>query len=261
MLLATATCALGDLSAGDLAVVAYNARNPDAFAWVALAEIPAGTTLKFTDASVFTNGNFRWVEHFTPLQAGPLTWSHTTNLLAGTVVRFDAASTNWSVGTRGGGHLRLSEGGDQVFIYTGSITNDGSDANWSGNPGAATMVFGLNYGETSWTNQNLGNSRSAIPGGLSSAANTAVHVGEQKNGYYSGRLSGTPAEIRALIADPSNWTGSGSRIDASGWPASFQILQEVPLFEFSRTHTPGDLPWIADRRHCDIIGRRRKEGS
>lgn len=237
------TCAA--LAAGDIAVVAYNSRNPDDFAWVALTEIPSNTTVHFTDASVYTNGNFRWVEHFTPLQAGPLGWTHTSNVAAGTIIRFDAATTNWSVGSKSGGCPAFSEAGDQVFAYTGSITNDDSDASWSGNPGAATLIFGLTFGATSWTNQGLDNSASDVPAGLSAVADTAVYAGNHKNAYYSGTLSGTPARIRALIADSANWTGSGSRIDASNWPVSFQVLQQVPLFEFSRLDPLLELPWPA----------------
>ena len=260
-LTACAVRAFGALAAGDIAVVAYNARNPDDFAWVALADIPSNTTVKFTDASVYTNGNFRWVEHFTPLQSGPLTWTHTSDVVAGTVVRLDGVTTNWSVGARSGGCPGLSEGGDQIFVYTGSITNDESDASWSGNPGAALLIFGLNYGESTWTNQGLGNSVSDVPVGLSIGADTAVHAGNHKNAYYSGTLSGTPARIRSLIADSGNWTGSGSHIDESNWPASFLVLQEVPLFEFSRLGISLELPWLADREERLPAAVQRREGA
>jgi hypothetical protein len=259
-----ALCAVqsfGALAAGDIAVVAYNARNPDDFAWVALTEIPSNTTLNFTDASVYTNGNFRWVEHFTSLQNGPLTWTHSSNVVSGTVIRFDAVTTNWSVGVCSGGRPGLSEGGDQLFVYTGSITNDESDASWSGNPGTAVLLFGLNYGESSWTNQDLGNSVSDIPSGLSIGANTAVHVGDHKNAYYSGTLSGTPAQIRARIANSSNWTGSGTHIDVSNWPSAFHVLQEVPLFEFSRLGISLNLPRLAGRGARPGPAQVRREGT
>ena len=44
----------GALAAGDVAIVAVNSSGSDDFAWVALTNIAAGTTLNFTDSQMLT---------------------------------------------------------------------------------------------------------------------------------------------------------------------------------------------------------------
>ena len=77
------------LGPGDVTIVAVNT-DDDSFAWVALREIPAGTTLHFTDSSV-SNGLFRWSEHLGDVVShGPLDWTLQAGLPAGTVVAIAA---------------------------------------------------------------------------------------------------------------------------------------------------------------------------
>jgi len=253
--LATVMCAVQGQAAPEVAIVAFNSKNPDEFAWVALSEIPADTVINFTDSSVYTNGNFRWGEHLqSGIGDGPLAWSHTYDLAIGTVVRFDGVSGTWSIGTVSKSPPQLSESGDQLFAYTGSITDDGS-GDWSGDPTSATVLFGLNFGNEGWTNDGLNSSISDIPSGISSAASTAVHVDSQKNGYYSGITTGGVDQILQAIADPNNWTTGGTRTDSSDWPQSFQVLPETLLFEFSETGPPRPRAlWTRVRRHQTAPG-------
>jgi len=73
------------LNVGDIAVVGFQADNPDAFAFVALVDIPTGTEVLFTDNGVRLNGEFRANE-------GILKWTAPEAIPAGTVI--PAAQSN-----------------------------------------------------------------------------------------------------------------------------------------------------------------------
>ena len=220
------------LIGGDVAIVAYNSDSPDAFAWVALTDIPSNTVMSFTDSSV-SNANFRWSEHLSAVQGGPLSWSHSNDVSRGTVVLLDESTTNWSIGNSSNDPPALSASGDQVFVYTGSIAyNGGLSGNYKGDPSGAIMVYGLNFGNEGWSDADS-TTRSSIPTGLSSASDTAAHVNDRDNGYYSGITTGSVNQLLDAIADPANWTTSDKYIDTSNWPSEFDILPETLLFEFS----------------------------
>ena len=229
-------CAVAQLQPGDLAIIAFNSDSPDDFAWVALRDIPAGTVLKFTDSSV-SNGYFRWSEHLASGSqkfglGGPLIWSNSVPLDRGIVVRFDATTTNWSLGQLAGNYPLLSSSGDQLFVYHGAITfNPGQPKGYEGDGQNAGMLFGVNFANGGWSSRG-GPNYSEVPFGLSVESLTAIHVGPRDNGYYAGITTGTVAEIRRAIADTNNWITSDSRIPSSRWPARFEILPEVPLVEF-----------------------------
>jgi hypothetical protein len=97
LLAASGVSAHAALSAGDLAIVAYNTDTTDSFAWVALTDIAANTTINFTDSSWQATA-FRPTEHLDV--GGPLTWTNTAALGAGSVVKFNGNVTKtWSIGT------------------------------------------------------------------------------------------------------------------------------------------------------------------
>lgn len=213
------------LIAGDIAVIAYRSDNPDAFAWVALTDIAAGTVVNFTDSSV-SNNLFRWSEHLDG--GGPLTWSHGDNVAAGTVISFHTNTSTWSLGTIGGSLLGLSNDGDQIFGYTGAITDlGGSDAH-RGDPSGAVMLYGLDFANGGWLTSGASSAgESYVPAGLSGVS--AVYIGNFDNGYYDGIVTGTPEELRVAIADPVNWILSNAVQDPASWKAdglTFTIIPE-----------------------------------
>ena len=223
----TTGSALAQLRAGDVAVVGFNTHGADEFAWVALRSIPANTTINFTDSSV-SNGWFRWTEHLGDAVAtpGPLRWSHTNALPVGSVVRWIfGAVTNWSVGRAAGGRMDLSQDGDQIIVYTGSITNSGpADSPWRGDPSAATMLFALDFANNGWgLVSNKETSTSMIPSGVSTNDGTAVYVGKKSDGYYSGPRTGTVMELRGAIANPTNWTTGLEAFSPTVWVESFTV--------------------------------------
>lgn len=216
-----------ELQPGDVAVVAVNTGGSDDFAWVALRDLPAGTVLNFTDSSV-SNGCFRWSEHFNVRGIpGPLTWSATGTVVAGSVVRFDGLNLEWSSGAIGGRVPDLSGSGDQLIVYSGMIASNGAfAAPWFGDPAVARMLFAVNIANSGWDNVTGGSTAlSFVPPGLSAAGATALHLGSKANAYYAGPLRGTPEALRAAMAVPSNWVTSNSAFVSASWPAAFEVLR------------------------------------
>lgn len=215
------------LQAGDVAVVAYNTDSPDAFAWVALRDLPSNTVIHFTNSSV-SNGWFRWGDHLgRVVSPGPLTWTSTNRVPAGTVVTWVSGTQKcWSVGLLSGGALTLSADGDQIIAYTGSITsNAAGTAPWIGDCSQATCLFALNFANPGWDNTAGGGpSTSFIPPGVSLAAGTAVHVNGQDNGYYAGPVTGVVARVRSALAAAGSWITSDLYLETNAWPVAFTIL-------------------------------------
>lgn len=209
----------GALAAGDVAIVAVNSSGSDDFAWVALTNIAAGTTLNFTDSSWqgTSPGSFRSTEHSGG--AAPLTWSSTSAVAAGTVIRYTGTTTNlWSLGTRGGTTIPLSTNGDQLFVFTGAASSP-------------TFLYGLNFANTGWipsTTTSSSSNTSNIPTTLTSGS-TAANVGNFDNSYYSGPLTGTKSTILANLANSSNWTKRNTTAYSSTlWASSFTLSPSSP---------------------------------
>ncbi len=219
----------GPLAAGDIAVVAFNTDEDDDFAWVALRAIPANTRVCFTDSSV-SNGFFRWSEHLgDAVLPGPLTWTHTHDLPAGTVVAWRGRTVReWSVGTYSGGWPSLSVDGDQLFVYTGTVsTQEGEVTTWRGLALDATMIYGLNFANGGWDNvTGGGTTTSFVPPGLSTSQWTAVHVDSRDSGFYAGIRTGTAVRLLRAISVSTNWSTSNDPLASTQWPGLFTVLQE-----------------------------------
>ncbi|GAB5521865.1 MAG: hypothetical protein RhofKO_41160 [Rhodothermales bacterium] len=191
MLLTTGATALRAQQAGDIAIVGFNADNPDAFAFVALAALPAGTTIHFTDNGWQAAGGFR---------ANEGTFSYTvpgSGLTPGTVVTISEPAGP-----------AFATSGDQLIAYTGSA-------------GSPSLLYALNVeGAATWQADATNSNTSALPSGLVNGS-TAVAVNELDNVVYAGPTSGTRSSLLAAIGDPSNWQGSNSA--AQTFPASFDL--------------------------------------
>lgn len=214
------------LQPGDVAVIAYDTDTPDAFAWIAFRDLPSNTVIHFTSSSV-SNGWFRWGDHLGRAVApGPLSWTSTNPLPAGTVVSWVSGTQKcWSTGVLSGGAPTLSTDGDQIIAYTGTISSNAAGTYpWIGDCSQATLLYGLNFANAGWDNVTGGGpNTSFVPPGLSTALATAVHVNNQDNGFYSGVTTGTPSDLRAALALPANWTTSAALINPSVWPVCFKV--------------------------------------
>lgn len=254
--------AQGALIAGDVAVVAFQADTPDSFSWVALSDIPASTSIFFTDSS-YGNGNgsgpepdeamFRWTEHYN-LAGAPVSWTHNALVPAGTVIKYtepnpENGTYSWSLGTGGAsGAVDFATAGDQLFAYTGTVVEAVSASLYRGDASGATLLSGIQFAAATWLTSGAGStSLSYVPSGISVAGNTAIYGGGNDNGYYIGPTTGTPAEIRANLANLANWTTSESLQDMANWPQSFTVVPEPSSFVLAAICGIGAL----------FIGRRR----
>lgn len=178
-------------AAGDVAIVGFRADDPDEFALVALAPVPGGTEIAFTDNGWRSTGEFRATEG---------TFRYTvpaTGLAPGAVVEFSGFSGP-----------AFAAAGDQLLAYVGPDD-------------APTFLYALNVeGDATWQADATSSNTSALPTGLANGT-TAVAVQEADNVAYAGPTSGTRAELLAAIGDPSNWAGDNTGRPA--FPAAFTV--------------------------------------
>ncbi|MFY7898640.1 MAG: T9SS type A sorting domain-containing protein [Chitinophagaceae bacterium] len=118
------------ITAGDIAIIAMNSDNNaspllgENFVFIALKDIPANTTITFTDNSWnATADTFRTNE-------GYVQWIHTADVPAGTVIVMNSSSANsWatpapSLGTATGvAQMAFSTDGDQIIAFEGTWAN------------------------------------------------------------------------------------------------------------------------------------------
>jgi len=181
------------LAPGDIAFVSYDADDPDAFSFLALTTIPAGTAIKFTDNGWFAAGSFRATE-------GIWTVNFTAEISCGTEVQVSAAGVFDISNNRVGdlttsGSLALATSGDQILAYQGEET-------------APTFIAAINNEGSGWQADATSANTSALPPGLVEGM-TAVALVEIDNAQYDcSTESGTKAELLMAINNAANWLGS-----------------------------------------------------
>lgn len=162
------------LDPGDIAFIGLNADNPDAFAFVALVDIPAGEVIGFTDHGWQASGAFRANEH-------ELFYTVSSTIAKGSVVLIDY----------GAGAPQFSTSGDQLIAFQGSV----------GNP---IMIYAINVEGSGWQADATSSNTSALPSGLVNGQ-TAVAVHECDNVAYSGTTTGSKSELLSEIGNKQNW--------------------------------------------------------
>ncbi len=190
-------------SPGDIVITAISSDNPDSFSFVPLISLLPGSPIVFTDNA--------WSESNTLLSnEGSLVYlAPAGGLAAGTKVIIEYDSTTPAINFLAGsgtasisGNFGLSTDGDSLMAYVGIAASP-------------TFLFAATtWGEylttgTPTTNQTY------LPPSLS-VGSTAVgalgiappSVNEVDNAQYNhaAGTSGTPAQIRALVANRGNWT-------------------------------------------------------
>ena len=179
------------LNPGDIAFVSFDSDDPDAFSFVALAPIPSGTVIKFTDNGwVASTGSFRATE-------GIWIVGFTSDIACGTEVVVTASGPTDVQGASLGslttsGSLALGTSGDQILAY------QGDDA-------APAFVAAINFDGPGWTADATTSSTSAVPAGLTDGM-TALNLGEIDNARYGCSVeSGTVSSLLAAINTAGNW--------------------------------------------------------
>lgn len=193
---------------GDLLFVGYQMNsvpNDDRIAFVTFVDILPGTKINFTDAKYTTN---------VPAQcAGGIVWTAPAGgVAARTVVTINNDAGTANIGTITGSTFGLSANGDQIIVYTGT-------------PAAPQFITALSSNAWLATNTSCSGSFSILPAGLTDGVNSinlstapGNTAGNTVNAYYTGTLTGTAATVKALVANPANWTGTASGTPAQSWP-------------------------------------------
>jgi len=203
------------LNIGDFAIIQYGADTPDTFTFVLLTAIDADTVINFTD-----KGYDATLDAFVTTE-GVISWTPATALPAGTVITISNSGGFSAVNATTGavlgavsnvsGTFSLAAAGDSIFAFQGALE-------------AANLIYGINFGDdvssnpldaNGWNSLSLENdsNESNLPDVLNPTLNGGIDASygnptEVDNGYYNGITEGTPAEILAAIANPTNWITS-----------------------------------------------------
>ena len=194
--LATLAAPAQALGTGDLAFTAFNA-DEDGFAMLSFVDIAAGTTLYFGD-NEWTGSAFNTGESY-------LSWTTTSTVAAGTVVRFaavDKTTLSASTGTlvreavSGSTNYGLSSSNETLYAYQGSSASAPS-----------TFIAAITNGSFSVDGPLTG---TGLSEGSSNAINltTLATTATPDFAEYTGPRSGLSSfsAYQPLIANLANWT-------------------------------------------------------
>lgn len=185
---------------GDIVFLGYQHDDPDAFAFMLLTDVSAGTQVKFTDNGWNGNtGEFNTTE-------GTTVWTAGADYSRGTILRYDDPASGEFAGSLQG----LSTVGDQVIAYQGEETRPFFIAGYGSNDRWVT------------SGEDPTSSYSFVPPTLELGLTVRGFQSEIDNGYYdpidhidNGAIdTGTPLDFLLAVNDSSlTWartsTGTG----------------------------------------------------
>ena len=204
------------LNPGDIAFLAIQSDNPDAFAFVTLVNMPPNQKIIFTDRS--------WTGTALLSTEDTMAWTAPAGgLLAGTVIRIfiDTSGTNAVVlggGTIVGKLNGISVLGDQIFALTGSIAN----------PTFIAAIGNIPFITTGTATSNL----SYLPATLTLGVNAFAFNPHKDNGYFTViSNTGTKAALQAALTDSTKFFMNDSTAGfIQNWPNwTFTISGNPPL--------------------------------
>lgn len=197
------------LSEGAIAFVGHNSSGTDQFAFIALADIPQTTEIKFTDKE-WSNVSSNLTAEGNDSDAA---WIASSPVSAGTVVTVNSGSADigsWSAS------LDLRVTGEALLAYQGTPPNQ-------------TFLAGLNM--RSWTSTNL-------PSGLTAGASAIQFSPRKEGGFYNTiKTSGTVEALRTAINNEAGWTAGSGQHTFPSW--TFSINASTPSL------SAGDIAFIA----------------
>ena len=161
------------LVVGDIAVVHYNT-STDAFSFVFLRDVEAGTIVNFTDNGWLAAGGFRPGEQ-------TVTYTAPTAITAGTIVTLSG--------------LNLDDAGDQIIAY-------------QGDPATPTILHVVDFadGNTTVAGDATNDNTTALPPGFTLGVN-AVAVGFDQ-ALYAGPINGSAEGLFTALNNSANWLDS-----------------------------------------------------
>lgn len=162
------------LSTGDMAFIAFNADADDDFAMVTFVEIPANTTIYFTD-SEWNGSEFGTDEN-------DFSWNSGTDIIpSGSVITFNtiSATASVSVGTITGQPGGISSSSEAIFAFLGTAPRIPTTFI------AAVANSSSAYGDLSGTGLTEGSTAITYPSGTDVAAYKGLRTGLGANGYLT----------------------------------------------------------------------------
>jgi hypothetical protein len=196
------------IATGDMVFTAYRMNatgTEDEVALLTFVNIAPGTFITLTDAKYTSNA--------VPQCANGIVWTATDCVPAGSVISIQTSALIANTGIVTGSGFGLSSGGDQVIVYTGTnvapnyitaLTSNGWVANSTDCSGSLSMKpAALTDGTNAFNN----------------STNAANVDGNTVNAFYSGTQTGAPANLKANILNPANWTGVAGATTPQVWPA------------------------------------------
>ncbi len=195
------------IATGDMVFTAYRTSaigTEDEVALLTFVNIAPGTFITLTDSKYTTNT--------TPQCANGIVWTATDCVPAGSVISIQTSAAVANTGTVTGSGFGLSSGGDQVIVYTGT-------------PAAPNYITALTTNGWVDTNTSCSGSLSMKPAALTDGTN-AINLstnpanveGNTANAFYNGTQTGAPANLKALVLNPANWTGTAKDTAPQVWP-------------------------------------------
>ena len=192
------------LTAGDIAFTGFNSDSPDAFSFVLLTNVSAGTVINFTDCG-WNDGSPGAFSCLGGESTTPLTWTVAAGgLLCGTEITITGALA--SAGLISGTALNFSNLADQVFAFQGTFASPTLIAGLSNNVSVTTT-------DANWDGATTDGNTSALPDELTNGVN-AIRLfsgvtSEIDNWQYNCAVtSGDKTTLAAAINNLSNWTSN-----------------------------------------------------
>jgi predicted extracellular nuclease/Ca2+-binding RTX toxin-like protein len=240
------------LAPGDIAFSAFQSDNSgggfngDAFEFVLLVPVMAGTTVYFTDSGYRTDSNsFRTNE-------GLVRWVAQTDLPAGTVRTFVNPNGTGVASTAEWTGINPSTGA-VLSTATIGLSTTGDNITALTNPvfGGAELLTGTAIAAITWGGSTFattftaasGNNTTALAPGLTDGIN-AVSIAVTDDGRYndaaSGSVeSGTLADVRASLNNDAYWITSTTPLSPANTTASF-VISSAPTLLPTLTITASD---------------------
>lgn len=196
------------IAAGDMVFTAYRMNatgTEDEVALLTFVNIAPGTFITLTDSKYTSNA--------VPQCANGIVWTATDCVPAGSVISIQTSAMVANTGIITGSGFGLSSGGDQVIVYTGTaIAPNYITALTSNGWVTATTDCG---GNLSMKPATLTDGTNA----LNLSTNPANVDGNTVNAFYNGTQNAAPANLKAEILNPANWTGVAGATAPQVWPA------------------------------------------
>lgn len=196
------------ISTGDIAIVGYDA-DSDNLAFIALVDMPASTTIYFTDnewneLAIGSGGAFN------DTSEGFLTWTASSIIPAGTVIELTSINSGTDIASSSGsisrsGNINFGTNNETVYAYLGTDEETPTEF--------LTAFSNDLFNASSGTLTNTG---------LTAGVNAIAIADDEDIAIYTGSntCDGTTAECAAMLNNPANWTtddGSGNQsADGSG---------------------------------------------